>query len=69
MAETKKVKIGDRHVASRYTRGGYSAGTVYELSEREAKEIVAATLGHYARGGQAGKAETPETVETTNEKG
>lgn len=35
-----KIKIKERHVASRFVPGGYNAGTTYEVSDAEAKELV-----------------------------
>lgn len=35
-----KIKIKERHVASRFVPGGYGANTVYEVSDAEAKELV-----------------------------
>ncbi len=71
--ETRKIKMGENHVSSRYVPGGYSRLTEYVVSKREAKELTDAKLATYAGGSKAKALKAEDTggvgpAATTKEK-
>jgi hypothetical protein len=66
MSETVAVKIGERPVPAKTKRGGWEAHTTYQIPKTEAKAIVEAKLGSYAKKNSGTDVRTEEEKKAEN---